>query len=141
MHSLHTCTLHNIETLKPLPSSRVRPSHCYDHTHKCSHVLLCPYLTSVTLQHPNWLLVFVTPYIILAPSLISLSPKPNNLSKSMKHTVWNWKLGQIIDEIIGANPLFVCQNRKRPCSTFQKQENWAEHPHIKNFCQVQMAIL
>ncbi len=53
MHGLRTCTLHNNKTLEPLIWNRVCPSHFWEHTLKCSHVLYCLYLTSVNLQHSN----------------------------------------------------------------------------------------
>jgi len=39
MKGSHTCALPNSETLEPLTWTRVHPSHCYQHTLMCSHVL------------------------------------------------------------------------------------------------------
>jgi len=63
MHSLCICTLHNSKTLDPLTWTRVRPSHCYEHTRNCSHVLYRLYITSVNIRHSNWPLRFIIPYI------------------------------------------------------------------------------
>ncbi len=50
MHSLHTCKLHNSETLEPLTWARVWPSNCCEHTLKRSHVLYRLCLTSVNIH-------------------------------------------------------------------------------------------
>jgi len=54
LHIDLTCTLHNDETLEPLTWARVRPSHCYEYTIECSHVLWLAYLSSVNIQDSNW---------------------------------------------------------------------------------------
>ena len=53
MHGLHTCTLHNSETLEPLTWTRVCPSHCYKCTLMCTHVLFCNNWTSVNIWLSN----------------------------------------------------------------------------------------
>jgi hypothetical protein len=62
MHGLHTCTLHNIETLEPLTWIWVRPSLCYRHpTLAHTHALYCHYWTSVNIRHSNRLLDLTWP--------------------------------------------------------------------------------
>jgi len=57
MHSLHTHTLHNSETLEPLTWTRVCLSHCCECSLMCSHVLYYHYLISVNIRHSNRLLM------------------------------------------------------------------------------------
>jgi len=101
LHSFHTCTLHNSETLEPLTWIRVLPSNCCERTLKPSHVLYCHYWISVNIQHSNQLLVLsfcistlqcVSPYFHWL-NMTLLTCLPNLAYKILKKYRWYITIG------------------------------------------------